>query len=362
MNPSMTTRHKVEIMPIEANLAAPAVSVETKLNAFPFMKLAVGQSSSLTHYEHMVSANGCFMFAEIRLEIYSYLLVASPSRAKSKEKVSRGVVLTIGMTLHEDQIIPYASKLDRSGVDSFTTDLTPQILRTCKAIHREAAAILYGKNVFQFRFRKFQLQGSYSGWDRFNLEALWGDFYRHPGQPWDDDVYDVLKYSEFAIFLLRIGQQNTTNLKKLRFDIDDTWVSAFAQNSGRAIQTATPLFKYHLPGLRQLKIRRGPLIDSDIGGWDEFEDGPFTPTYANLEDGGKGSSHESGVDFGPSRVFRSAPPPTLRQEQEKAIYKAAVDMVQEITWLKHLSFAGFDEEDSTYQKMKELQALVKARR
>lgn len=45
INPSVTSHHTLENESIEASPMALAISNETELNAFPFMKLAVGQSS-----------------------------------------------------------------------------------------------------------------------------------------------------------------------------------------------------------------------------------------------------------------------------------------------------------------------------
>lgn len=59
---------------------------------------------------------------------------------------------------------------------------------------------------------------------------------------------------------------------------------------------------------------------------------------------------------------QSRPPLACRREEQETMHKAIADMVQEITWLKQLSFAGFDEDDPVYQKMKDLQMLVKTRR
>ena len=56
------------------------------------------------------------------------------------------------------------------------------------------------------------------------------------------------------------------------------------------------------------------------------------------------------------------PPLACRRAEQEAMQKAIADMVQEIIWLKQLSFAGFDEDDPAYQKMKDLQMLVKTRR
>ena len=254
-----------------------------------------------------------------------------------------------------------AYNLDRSGVSRFRIDLAPQTIRTCKAIHQEATAILYGENVFYFWFGRINSIGiSYPGRD--TLEALCQGLYQNAAETWGDESYDVLKYSEFAPFLLQIGQHNTGSLKRLRFDVHTAWEYADAPKAGWTMQAVTQLLKYHVPGLRQVKVCcsiRGCLY---IRGWDEFERGPFIPAYDILKDRGKKSSHNNEPDL---EAYRGLLPKALqivRQEQEEVMYKAVRGMIQEITWLKQLSFAGFDEKESTHWKMKGLHALVKARR
>lgn len=134
------------------------------------------------------------------------------------------------------------------------------------------------------------------------------------------------------------------------------FLGADCPKAGWFLQAITQLLKSYVPGVRQVKIRRG------TGDWDEFEMGPFTPSHDTLDDGENKYSHNSRVSIVAPGNYRSKPPPEIRREQEEAMHRAIADMVQQITWLKLLSFAGFDEKDSTYQKMEELQALVKARR
>ena len=197
---------------------------------------------------------------------------------------------------------------------------------------------------------------------RDTLEALCQGLYQNAAEAWDDEVYDVLKFSKFSAFLLQIGQQNTSSLKKLRFDVDAALGYAGAPNVGWAIHAVTQLFKYHVPGLRQVKLCRNIRGYRDIRGWDEFEMGPFMQAYDILEDRGKESSHNDDIDLETYKSLFPKALPAVSRDQEEAMYKAVKDMVQEIPWLKQLSVDGFDEEESTHQKMKELQALVKTRR
>lgn len=256
-----------------------------------------------------------------------------------------------------------AYKLDRSGSNRFNIDLTPQILRTCKAVHREATSVLYSENVFRFLFRLNSREISYPGRD--TLDTACEDFYQIPAGRLDDEIYGVLRYSEFAAFLLQIGRHYTAYLKKLRFDGDAAWNLSDAQNADWAIQAVTQLSKYHIPGLRQFKICRDDRFRRDFGtvrGWDGFENSLFTPAYDILEEGGKKSGHNNGVDINDPGIYAPRPPLAIHRKQEEAILKAVTHMVQEITWLKQLSFAGSHQQSPSYQKMEELQALVEARR
>ena len=110
------------------------------------MQLAVGESPSCSYIEHTIKANDfVLILTEIRLQIYGYVLIALPSLSKSMvsaKKASESVILKMKPIWDADQWKTMASK--HTGSSNFASIVpTPQILRTCKPIHREATPILY---------------------------------------------------------------------------------------------------------------------------------------------------------------------------------------------------------------------------
>ena len=110
--------------------------------------------------------------------------------------------------------------------------------------------------------------------------------------------------------------------------------------SEMAIRLYTKLLKLHVPGVRQVKICRHAFS------WDELEKTPFElvddwprnfiewPTLLGSDDNGLDGGQDGG------RSLRST-----RVEQEKAVCKAIVKLVQEITWLEHLSITAVTGKD-----------------
>lgn len=297
-----------------------------------------------------------FILAEIQLEIYSYLLVAAPSRLKTAVQKKESVK---GVTLQIDYVSPHhpCYKNKKTTVFKQTSaglcasiGLTPQILRVCKAIHRDATPILYGENVFQFRLKEGQTPSNRGSTGLNDFESFCRELRQDPMGRWIDEAPDALRDSTFAVFLRKIGQRNAASIKKLKFVEEEAHKRAYDQQAGRPIQAITHLLKSHVPDVRQVKICRG------CDHWDGFEDGPFKP-----------------VDFEPERLVSSCRViscwdelpdlvPDVRRGEQEAMYKATADLVREITWLKQLSVTGFDEDDPAYQKLEDLQTLVKTRR
>lgn len=234
---------------------------------------------------------------------------------------------------------------------------TPQILRTCKAIHREATPILYSGNVFQFYLRR-------------------GDAKSHPGyKGWNETPTDALNSIIFAIFLRQIGQQNAASLKRLKFFVPEVYARTHTQLAGCAIQVFTQLLKCHVPGVRQVKICRGlvdqdqyekepaKLVDDGLEGFGENDSDHTTKSQAQMFAPKQTEMVSNDADFDDQGTDgHYHPPSAVRREEQEAMYKATADMVQEITWLDQLSFAGFDQDVPAFEKMKQLEALVKVRR
>lgn len=235
---------------------------------------------------------------------------------------------------------------------SFHIGLTPQILRTCKAIHREATPIMYSENLFQFRSREdaepiFIAQDILDPWCR--------NLYEQSPELRNYMVPLSLTNSRFTSFLQLIGQQNAASLKRLRFLGLATKSRMKAPVNGWVLKLIVPLLKFHVPHVHQIKICRG------LPDWDKFEDGPFQPV--------NNWDHRSGFLFKPrSWHHRNShnevhdDQKLVSQDEHMAMYNAIVVLTQEITWLKQLSCAGFVKNDPTWPKIQELQTLVKNRR
>ncbi|KAL9062218.1 MAG: hypothetical protein Q9161_009835 [Pseudevernia consocians] len=406
-----------------------------------------------------------FIHTEIRLEIYGYLLVAYPSRLRPRKSIT----FKIKCKWDEDQWKTTAinNTGSRSG-DCNNTGLTPQILRTCKAVYREATPMLYSENIFQFQPREDDAL-LLDGFAKDNLKVLCREFYPNPEVHLTETPLTTPIYSILAVFLRQIGQQNAASLKTLMFFTGIANFSAYAQDAGQSIEVVTQILKFHVPGLGQLVVCRGltgrdgrkydhwELLDkgrtgvrdqehdasqvnvpraqtstsklieisithahikseadtipdavsslakegsrefqidesteneqklpgSDVGKEGQTAELPATSNSHAGEEMENDTESEIDWDHVPSddsgdETFPFAwhtddfddegtdgklwPPLACRREEQEAIQKATAEMVQEIIWLKQLSFAGFDEDDPAYQKMKDLQMLVKTRR
>lgn len=208
-----------------------------------------------------------FIHTEIRLEIYGYLLVAYPSRLRPRKSIR----VVLECEWHKDQWKMTAilntgairNPGSRSG-DCDSIGLTPQILRTCKAIYREATPMLYSENIFQFQPRRdYDLMDD--GFPKDNLEALCREFHPNPAVPLIGRQFETPIFSILAVFLRQIGQRNAASLKMLMFFTEKQYYTSYAQKAGRAIKVVTQLLKYHVPGLGQVAICRG------LSNWDKFQ-------------------------------------------------------------------------------------------
>ena len=346
---------------MEANIEVPSLSDRDKANHFPFMKLPVGKAT--VAYAASINSELTLNVAltEIRLEIYLYLLIAVPSWPKDvelEENTSRGVVLAINSIGRGYKSEVECGRIGCAFIQSPGVGLTPQILRTCRAIHREAAPILYGRNVFGF-----------SPWEMCNwwdpvLDAKeWWikakifcrDIYRNPKNHRNERAFFPLRMSAFASSLQQIGKQNAATMKRLRFYQELFW----AKRPGLAIEVNTLLLKYHVPDIQQIKLCYGFCRSPDQ--WDEFESRLFEPVKGGLkknyilyELSNSNGHHETPQDTGLDRE--------REVRQQEVICKAIENMIKELHWLQHLRVTGLDQFDQTRQRIEDLQTLVKNRR
>lgn len=294
---------------------------------------------------------------EIRLEIYDYLLIASLSLQRGgdwEENPSQDVPIEIDTTWHdgEDRMTIAARK--RSGSNGEVHEslgLTPQLLSTCKAIHHEAAPILYSANLSEFRLEDERdltnavLSGGY------RISSLCWELYQYPARCWRHGTCGVLYHSRFAMFLRQVGQGYAANLKRLTFfDLVPlhswhswhSWPEMHRQEDWLPIKVVAQLLKYHVPGVRQIQICRR-CVDIDT-----FDYGSQESIACALEsDTISPKVHVSYRDYNDRILFTNS-----HQEEQSFMCKSLEGLVQEITWLQQLS----------HKKMEELQALVEARR
>ena len=343
---------------MEPNMEVPNFSDGNKGSHFPFMKLPVGKSTVADTVSEEPELTFIFTPTEIRLEIYPYLLIAVASWPKDVElekSTSRGVVLAIHRIAGGDGESEIKCERTGGGFSScpswYRIGLTPQVLRTCRAVHQEAAPILYCENVFGF-----SLCNHVEFWHaKPKRQDLWNeaenfcrDIYRNSGKRWDEKGLYSLRTSGFVPFLQQIGPKNAASMKRLKFYYKWSRI-AKTQWHGWAIEMNALLLKYHVPGIQQMKICYGSYHDSMD--WDDFENGLFEPVEVGMKEC---------LNLRLPWEFFALDPINEVLGQE-VICKAIENMVKEVHWLQHLRVTGLDEYDQIRQRIENLQTLVKNR-
>ena len=243
--------------------------------------------------------------------------------------------------------------------------LTPQILRTCRAVHQEAGPILYGRNVFGFPLwnlrSAWHLELQRQDW-RIEAETFCRDIYQNPEKHWNENekFLQALGILGFTSFVQQIGQQNTVSMKRLRFDhylgfsTGLSWTTKAAQEAtqcyGWAIEVITLLLKYHFSGIQQIKFCHG-FYTAPIH-WDGFENGPFEPIE---------SDHLHAFNLQNQLDKYSSGERLLGAWQREIICKAIESMIEEVHWLQCLRITGLHDYDRICQRVEDLQTLVKSR-
>ncbi len=120
-----------------------------------------------------------------------------------------------------------------------------------------------------------------------------------------------------------------------------------------AIHEITQLIKCHAPGVCQVNVCR------NVTHWEELEDGSFVLVNEGFEYSSGWSEMWDSEDEDEDGL---RPDTTIRQLEQKAMYKGIEEMVGEITWLKDLTVTGFEKIDPAWPKVERLQAIVKSRR
>ena len=162
---------------MEPKVELPSLSDGNKCRHFPFMKLPVGKSTVTCTVSQVRELTFIFTSTEIRLEVYAYLLIATPFHkglAELDTPTSKGIALDIYCTFNKRTACRRVSPTP--GIP-LSKGLTPQILRTCRSISQEATPILYCRNLFQFHLRDSPRPWEDERTRKDRLESLCQDLY-----------------------------------------------------------------------------------------------------------------------------------------------------------------------------------------
>lgn len=187
-----------------------------------FMDLPPGKYSSMPTHKPCVSlANRPI---EVRLLIYPHLLTSTrtethyaPNTDRQHNRRSGPTPIIIEPSLSSPGSVTHYrdteanSKADDEGFADFDEKLEPAILRTCRTIYREAAAIIYTTNTFAFRATP--ARPSSRGDDLM--------FWDEPAAVTDGEIVSPL-----PAFLRAIGPHNATNIGSLVLGATDTATAA----------------------------------------------------------------------------------------------------------------------------------------
>ena len=318
---------------VEPNIRILSLSDGNNDGHFPFMKLPVGMSTVAYTVSVDQELTLSFTPSEIRLKVYSYLLVAT-SFDTGWAELDGPASKAIGLKIYTTYPQMNCKRVGNSN------DLTPQILRTCRNIHKEATPILYYENIFHFKLRYSNRPWENNATGKLRLETLCQELYHKTVESWREEPSKSPIYSDLAIFLRQIGRQNAASVRRLQLSIYEYHrTCSDAKQSGWPMEVVTQLLKYHALNIRQIKICHFINPDSEElrhkFWWSQVIDGPGVPTDDR--------------------------PDLVRLEEAKALCQAIAGMVQEITWLKHLRITGFEGEGQHRQVMEDLQTLVNKR-
>lgn len=121
----------------------------------------------------------------------------------------------------------------------------PAILSTCRVVHEEATATLYGENVFQFEENGADEEGNQD----CSIPEQCENIFKYNVEDWRQaDKFTQLKDSTFACFLNRIGHRNAAGLKAVKFVGIPSDIGRYGFN------LKANLLKRHLLGLKHIKF------------------------------------------------------------------------------------------------------------
>lgn len=138
--------------------------------------------------------------------------------------------------------------------------LYPAILSTCKTVHGEATAILYGENIFEVTIHHYSYFDA-NEWDFDIAEQCKSVFIYDDKNWWRRGGHRVLRQLALFCFLNMIGPRNAASLKAIALQ---TYRRNLDMNQ---FQVAANLLERHLLGLKSIVI---------FGTWHRPRTSPFS--------------------------------------------------------------------------------------
>ena len=138
--------------------------------------------------------------------------------------------------------------------------LYPAILSTCKSVHGEATAILYGDNTFKCWIHHYSYFEP-NEWD-FDVAEQWKMVFKYDDKNRGGlDSRLLLRKAAFFCFLNRIGPRNAASLKAIAVEIPHY------NNDMNQFQLVANLLERHLLGLKSIVV---------IGSWHRPRTSPLS--------------------------------------------------------------------------------------
>ena len=227
---------------------------------------------------------------------------------------------------------------DLSRIRKFPVPVLPELLRTCKKVHEEAAPILYGKNAFYLSLPDLSTRGQLATTEpaeelRLRSQCLWLFGYR--AENWHKLFFEI-QASLFARFLYKIGKANAARITTVRILVDDPLEGAGRSGPmiGQAMNVVCHLLHRHVPGLRDLSI---VLMVDDL------------MLYSTLF---RFMDYKEPNNDG-DRPYRTSwnPYPSV----ELVLYQIMQDFIPKLSGLKRLRFQGFGRDPFIKKELEKLE-------
>ena len=215
--------------------------------------------------------------------------------------------------------------------------ISPELLRTCKKVHEEAAPILYGKNAFHFSLpdlaTRAQLRTAEPAEElRLRSQCLWLFGYR--AENWHKFFLEI-QASLFARFLYKIGKENAASITTIRILVFDPHEEEGLSGPmiGQAMNVVCHLLHCHVPDLRDLSIVF--MVDYNIR-YSSFD-------FIEYED----PNNEGERPY----LIPESPYPTV----ELVLYHIMQDFIPKLSGLKRLGFQGFGRDPFIEKELEKLE-------